>query len=167
MRYFVTFDEAEVAVDVVALPGGAFDIRLDGTRVDADVVAIGDTLSIRIGQQIVDLTTEGRPPDLGVVASGHRAYVTVESERLRAASAARRGKGGAGHDAIVSPMPGRVVKLLVEPGAEVQADDPVVVVEAMKMENELRASRAGKVARVLVQVGDAVEGGAPLVELEP
>jgi biotin carboxyl carrier protein len=63
-------------------------------------------------------------------------------------------------------MPGRIVRLLVAAGAQVEAGAPLVVIEAMKMENELRASHGGKIAEILVRPGDAVEGGARLIRLE-
>lgn len=165
MRYFVTLDESEIPIDVTAVPGGGFDVRVDDRRVDADVVELSQALSVRIGNRVIDLTVEGKPPTLGVVASGHRAYVAVESERQKAASLAKGARGGAAQDAVLSPMPGRIVKILVTSGQDVAAGEPVIVVEAMKMENELRAPRAGSVAKVLVAVGDRVEGNATLIEL--
>jgi biotin carboxyl carrier protein len=63
-------------------------------------------------------------------------------------------------------MPGRIVKVLVKEGGAVAVGDAVIVVEAMKMENELRATREGVVAKVHVKEGDRVEGGAVLVELQ-
>jgi biotin carboxyl carrier protein len=63
-------------------------------------------------------------------------------------------------------MPGKVVRLLVQPGDEVEERQGVVVVEAMKMENELKALRAGKVVEVLIDEGDAVETGKVLVVIE-
>ena len=62
-------------------------------------------------------------------------------------------------------MPGRVVRVITGLGAEVEAGAPVVVVEAMKMENELVATRAGKILKVHVAAGATVEGGAALVEI--
>jgi biotin carboxyl carrier protein len=63
-------------------------------------------------------------------------------------------------------MPGRVVAVLAEEGARVEAGQGVVVLEAMKMENEIRAERAGTLARLHVRPGQAVEGGDPLFEVE-
>ena len=68
-----------------------------------------------------------------------------------------------GGNRICSPMPGRVVQVLVSEGDEVSAGQGVVIVEAMKMENELKAERAGVIERVLISAGDLVEGGAELV----
>ena len=73
------------------------------------------------------------------------------------------GDAGNGSKRIVAPMPGRVIKVLVKPGDEVAARQPLVVVEAMKMENELRASGAGTVAEVKVVEGASVEANALLV----
>ena len=165
MRYYVSFDEIETAIDVTPVPGGGFDVLVDGRRTEADVVQLPDALSVRIGHRVLDLTVEGLPPRLGVIASGQRVYVNVESERMRAASRARGVKSDTAQDAILSPMPGRIVKILASEGDEVQSGDPVIVVEAMKMENELRAPRAGSVAKVHVSVGDRVEASALLIEL--
>jgi len=165
MRYFVTLHDTEIPVDVTAVPGGGFDVRVDDRRVDADLVEVNGALSVRVGDRVLDLAVEGKPPELGVVTGGYRGYVTVESERQKAASAARGGRSAATQNAIVSPMPGRIVKVLVVDGQEVAAGEPVIVVEAMKMENELRAPRAGTVGKILVAVGDRVESSATLIEL--
>lgn len=164
MKYFVTIDEREHAVDVEVRPTGELAVSLEGKPVENDVVVLDDgSLSIRINGKVLDLTVEGTPPDVGVVASGHRAYVTVESERHRMAAAARRTGSGGGEKAIVAPMPGRVAKLLVAVGEEVKPGQGVIVIEAMKMENELKARGAGVVAEIHVKAGDAIESGARLV----
>jgi len=164
MKYFVTIDDQEHAIDVEVRPNGELVVSLDGHTYENDVVVFDDNaLSVRIDGRVLDLTVEGQPPDVGVIASGHRAYVKVESDRLRAAQAARRGGGGAGEKAISAPMPGRVVKVLVAIGDEVAAGQGVIVIEAMKMENELKAKGAGKIAEIHVKPGEAIESGARLI----
>jgi biotin carboxyl carrier protein len=74
---------------------------------------------------------------------------------------------GTGDRVICSPMPGRIIKVLVAPGDAVEPGQGLVIVEAMKMENELRAEMAGVVASVHCTAGETVEGGAKLIELEP
>jgi biotin carboxyl carrier protein len=177
MRYYVTLDPtpgaAPVVVDVKELPSGALEVTYGGGEggqpgkpVDVDVVTLGSgQLSVRIDGKVVDLTTEGQPPELGAIASGHRSYVRVESERLRAAEAAKKGAGGGSEKVVKSPMPGRIVKILVSPGDEVEAGRPLLVMEAMKMENEIKAKAAGKVAEILVKTGEAVEGNAKLLTM--
>ena len=76
------------------------------------------------------------------------------------------GADGAGPQRIVAPMPGKVVRVLVKPGDAVEARQGLVVVEAMKMENELRAARAGTVAAVSVVEGQSVDAGAVLAVVE-
>jgi len=167
MRYYVNLDPSTTAepllVDVTELPTGALEVSVGGRRVDVDVVAVGNALSVRVDGQMVDLTTEGAPPEVGAVASGHRSYVRVESERMRAAEAAKKSKGGSGDRVLKSPMPGRVVKVLVAVGDEVGAGQPLMVVEAMKMENELKAKAPAKIGEIHVAAGAAVEAGAKLI----
>jgi biotin carboxyl carrier protein len=167
MRYFVTFpDGAEVPVDVEHLPTGELAVSIEGRRLAADAVVLGDTTAMRIDHRVVDLWMEGSPPGVGVIARGRRFYAQVESERARALSAALGAKGASGGEGVVtSPMPGRVLKVLVQEGAEVAAGAPVAVVEAMKMENELVAARDGIVKKVFVAPGQTVEGGARLIEI--
>src|SRR3990167_2829781 len=139
MKYFVTIDDQEHAIDVVVRPNGELVVSLDGHTYDNDVVVLDDdALSVRVDGRMLDLTVEGVPPDVGVIASGHRTYVKVESDRLRAARAAPRARGGPSERRVPAPMPGRVVKVLVAVGDEVAAGHGVIVIEAMKMENELK-----------------------------
>jgi biotin carboxyl carrier protein len=166
MRYYVTLEAGSppVEIDVTELPSGALEVKAAGKVLDVDVRSVGPSLSLLVAGRVVDLTTEGSPPDLGVVASGHRSYVRVESERMRAAAVAKK-FDGASERVLRSPMPGRVVKVLVSVGDEVTAGQPLLVVEAMKMENELKAKATGKVAEIHVTTGQTVEGNAKLVTL--
>jgi glutaconyl-CoA/methylmalonyl-CoA decarboxylase subunit gamma len=166
MRYYVTLEGSEYVVDVTPGTGSTPQVTLGGKPVDLDVVPLNDSLLMRIDGKVVDLTVEGTPPELGLVAGGTRLYVRVESERMRAAQAAKRKEGGAAGDQVLkSPMPGRVLKVLVNEGDEVERGAPLVVVEAMKMENELRAAGSAKIVKVFVKPGQTVEGGAKLVQL--
>ena len=169
MRYYVSLDPAATrdptVVEVTELPTGQLEVTLGGKVVPVDVVWLDGTASIRVGGRMVDLTLEGQPPEIGAVASGHRSYVRVESERQRAAAAARKG-GSAGSEKVVkAPMPGRVVRILASAGAEVAAGQTLCVIEAMKMENEVKAKAACKVVDVHVSEGATVEGSAKLFTL--
>ncbi|MFO0658245.1 MAG: biotin/lipoyl-containing protein [Polyangiaceae bacterium] len=164
MRYFVTIEGVEHHVDVTPSTTG-FDVLYDGKPVEVDMLDLDGSLSLRIGGHMIDLTAEGSPPNLGVVASGRRVYLDVQSARMKAANSASSKSKGGGSGLIVSPMPGRVLKLLVNPGDHVEVGTSLVVVEAMKMENELRATRAGTVQEFFVKPGDTVEGGAKLVRV--
>lgn len=177
MKYFVTLPSGrEREVDLVQDAKGRMVVVVDGDVVEADVVAPatgGAATSIRVDGKQVELWLEEQrtvvggartaSPDFGVIANGRRFFAKVESERSRIQAAAKPQSGGEG--AVRSPMPGRVVRLLVAEGDEVAAGAPVVVVEAMKMENELGAGRAGKVTKIHVAAGAGVESGALLVEV--
>jgi biotin carboxyl carrier protein len=167
MRYFVNLDPAPgsppIVVDLTELPSGELDVLVDGKRVPVDLVALNGTLSIRVGNRMVDLTTEGSGPELGAVASGHRSYVRVESDRQRAAAAARKGGATGTDNSVRSPMPGRVVRLLVAAKQEVIKGQTLCVIEAMKMENEIKAKGAATIAEVHVTEGATVDANATLL----
>jgi biotin carboxyl carrier protein len=105
-----------------------------------------------------------------VVVNGWRVELEIQPERraqLRERAATRRGGGSAGGPLEVRAIiPGRVVAVSVEPGDEVSMGQQLLVIEAMKMQNELRATRAGKVARIAVEAGRTIEVGDILLVLE-
>lgn len=171
MRYFVQIEGKEHVADVTELPGGGFDVRLCDTEgnpskaLDVEVSATAMFLAVRVDGRMFDMVLDGETPKLAVFASGRRHAVVIENAHQRAAASVRKAGGGDGGGLVVSPMPGKVVKVLVKDGDAVEPGRPLVVVEAMKMENELVAEIAGTVQKVFVQPGDAVEGGARLVTI--
>jgi biotin carboxyl carrier protein len=168
MRYYVSLDPAKgepTVVDVTELPTGQLEVMLGDKRVPVDVVWLDGVASMRVEGRVVDLTIEGQPPEIGAIVSGHRSYVRVESERQRAAAAARKGGAAGGEKIVKSPMPGRVVRVLVAAGVDVEAGTTLCVIEAMKMENEVKAKAACQVLEVHVTEGAALEGGAKLFTL--
>jgi biotin carboxyl carrier protein len=161
-RWFVSRDERTATVDVERVTPERFRVRLDGSEGEFEVTLLG-----RAGATAV--TADGRvftffPTQGGLVAHPSRERLEVTARPRRAAAGASG--HGAGESMVRAPMPGRVLKLLVGEGDAVSAGAPLVVVEAMKMENELLAARAGIVKRIRVQVGDTVERDSALLELE-
>lgn len=101
------------------------------------------------------------------VSSAHGASAVEVSDPLTAlANQSRAAKGGRRRHTVKAYMPGRVVTLLAAEGEEVAAGHGVLVLEAMKMENEIRAEHGGTVTKIHVQPGQAVDNGTPLFELE-
>jgi len=157
----------------IARVNGAFLVTVDGRAFDVDAVRIDrHTLSLIVAttaahQRSYEATIAPDP------ASGQLA-VHVESARLLVALDGRRRWGrrddgteaAAGPQRLVSPMPGKIVRVLVQSGEAVRARQPLVVVEAMKMENELRAGRDGKIAELHAQEGQSVDAGALLVVVQ-
>jgi biotin carboxyl carrier protein len=97
--------------------------------------------------------------------SGRMLAVAVNARRT-GRGAADSGAGAQGEQKVVAPMPGRVVRVLVSAGDAVEPRQPVIVVEAMKMENELRSPKAGRVKDVAVTAGTSVEAGRVLVVID-
>jgi biotin carboxyl carrier protein len=159
---------------IVELDDGA--VRVDGRDVDVSVAQVSPGIwSLRRGseQTIAEVDGQGggqagSPAKLVVEIKrpGHDAVVVAaevaDARRASIVAPARPAAGGA-PVVIRSPIPGRVVKLLVKAGDAVTAAQTLVVLEAMKMENELRAPRAGRVLDVRCAEGAAVESGQDLV----
>jgi len=165
MKYRVSIDGQEREVDVVLGPDGATSVSVDGQPTDADIVRMPDGISVRIGDHVFDVAVGGRPDSATIAAGARRTVVSVESDRARARRRGHGGRDGERRD-VRAPMPGRVVKVLVATGDDVEAGQPVVVVEAMKMENELRATAPGRVKSVEVAEGQNVESHAVLVRFD-
>ena len=146
--------------------GTSLAVTLDGHPVDVDVARLGPgRYSLRVPgtgrQHDVPVTATGPSGQVDVVIGG--AVVAVARRAANVRSRHAEGPSGEGPQRMLAPMPGKVVRVLVKPGDEVVARQGVVVIEAMKMENELRAGRAGLVREVLVVEGASVDAGAPLV----
>src|SRR4051812_27741897 len=119
MLYHVKFPSGEeYPVDVTHLPTGAVKVTVAGKTLDADVIDPSGSVNMRLDGRVVDLLMEGAPPEVGVVTRGLRFYAKVESDRMRAVSSALGKKAGGGDGLVTSPMPGRVLKVLVEEGQE-------------------------------------------------
>lgn len=124
---------------------------------------------LRIGDRVVRVVVHAREGKGRYILDidGHRYPTEALNERARAIQEiVARSAPAAGPAPVVAPMPGLVVRISVAPGDAVSAGQAVAVMEAMKMENELRASAAATVKTVRVAPGTAVEKGAVLIELE-
>ena len=167
MSYVATIGEREVKVTVEDLGGAGYKVSIDGVEhvVDAHQVA-GQLWSVlyRGASFVVDVT-QLPTEEYEVLIQGDCHKFTLMNEQRRAMIRAG-GKGAAGKAMLTSPMPGKVVKLLVNEGEEVEAGQGVIVVEAMKMENELKSALAGKVKEIFVAEGEVVESGAKLLLVE-
>jgi biotin carboxyl carrier protein len=141
-------------------------------RLAVHVARAGSRWSLLLGPdgerptQSHEVALEWSAPGAWVVVVGGR-RVTVTLEDAGAARARQPARTAAGSVTVVTPMPGRVVTVLVSPGQAVAARQGLVVVEAMKMENEVPAPIAGTVIEVPVTEGMAVTAGAVLAVIEP
>ena len=165
MKYFVAVNGRQVEVE---LEGGR--VTVDGAVHHAALIQVPGTplRQLLLGERTVVFSVES--PGRGVWHLGHhgdRWEVEVVDERTRhIRGLTGEGQKRVGGGVLRAPMPGLVVRVLVEPGQRVAAEAGVVVLEAMKMENQLKASVAGVVKAVRVGPGKVVEKGEVLVEFE-
>ncbi len=168
MAYEVTLGGASVRAEVNPLPDGRYEVILDGhaSVVDARFPEPGVMHLIRNGDAF-ELDLREAQGGYEVTLYGSRYLVDVIDERRKVLRALGHGGAQASEQVLSTSMPGKVVALLVEVGEVVEQDQGIVVVEAMKMQNELKATAPGVVAEINVAEGDTVEGGARLVVLAP
>ena len=164
MRYYVTVGKATHEVEL-----RDNDVIIDGERVSADLQHVTGTLLRRLSlngesHRVVATSGEARG-HWELHLDGERVNVEVVDERTRTIRAmTARTAGPTGPKPVRAPMPGMVVRVQVQAGDHVKAGQGVVIIEAMKMENELKADAAGVVSKILVDAGTAVEKGAVLIE---
>jgi biotin carboxyl carrier protein len=154
---------------VVTRAGDGFAVSVDGRTRQVDAARIdAHTLSLvvdSVWSADVSIVADPVSGQLTVHVGSFPIAVTLNGRRRWG----RRDEGagsGTGPQRLVAPMPGKVVRVLVKVGDLVTARQPVVVVEAMKMENELRASREGMVADIHVREGMSVDAGALLLVIQ-
>lgn len=165
MKYFVTVNGIDHEVELVERLG-QLELSVDGEQMDlsvADVDGLGQ-FAVVVDQRAYGVSIEGGTHDGSVCIAGSRYGFEIEDERERAANAAARAKGGKG-GVVKAVMPGVVVQVLVAAGDAVEADQPLLILEAMKMQNEIKAPIAGTVESLFVSEKEAVEGGQKLVSI--
>lgn len=165
MRYYVTVEGRTFEVDLTGTAPA-----VDGEAVSAELTRVPGTPTLHLlvnGRSFVLVARRGKGDAWEIHLDGERYEVDVVDERTRAIRA-MTGKGSSDHGPrpIRAPMPGLVVSVAVRAGDEVEVGQSVAIIEAMKMENELKAESAGVVRRVAAEPGQPVEKGAVLVELE-
>ena len=165
MKYFVTVDGEEHEVELTERLGQLL-VRLDGEALDVhyrEVDALGQ-VALFIGDEGYGVSIEGDTQLALVTVAGREYHVEIEDERERAAHQVEREHGHAA--AVKSVMPGIVADVLVAEGATVEKGQPLLILEAMKMQNEIDAPISGRVSRVHVAKGQTVGSGELLVHLE-
>jgi biotin carboxyl carrier protein len=166
VKYFVTVNGHDHEVNLTERLGELL-VEVDGEPMDLvyeEVDKLGQVLAI-VGDDSFGVSIEGGSTRAGITIAGHFYDVEIEDERERAAHAAARA-AGAGGGLVKSVMPGVVVSLLVSEGDVVEEGQALLVLEAMKMQNEIAAPVSGVVKRVHVREGEAVSAGAKLVEIQ-
>jgi biotin carboxyl carrier protein len=146
-RTTIVVDGKEYAVDAVRCRDGSYSILLGGKSYEVAV-------------------QEGAGGTYNLYQRGKNCTVEVLEHTKKAPGGAVFGAAKEGKGVLLAPMPGRVVKILVREGEEVKEKQGLIVIEAMKMENELASPKTGSVARIRVAKGDRVDPGTELMVIE-
>jgi biotin carboxyl carrier protein len=165
MVYEVIVDGVRHRLELEHLDG-TWKCQLDGREFQVDaVVTRPDVLSMLIGGRSYEIKREQTATDLHLWVGNKRFAIELRDPR-----SLRSRKGGAADDKgpkkLVAPMPGRVVRVLVTESAEVDAGQGLVVVEAMKMQNEIKSPKKGLVQKLLAKQGENVNAGDVLAIVE-
>jgi biotin carboxyl carrier protein len=166
-RYLATLSGVDRELEVEETSGHELRLKFGGRQFEVDVRKVGaSSFSVLIGNRSFDLEVVPEGDELIVASRGATTRVTL-------VDTARRSRGALGGRPVVSGkaqlkamMPGRVVNVLVSVGDQVELHQGLVVIEAMKMENELKSPKAGKVSEVKVAPGQTVEKGDLLIVVE-
>jgi biotin carboxyl carrier protein len=165
MKLLLTINGAEDRIDILApAPACRFQMGDSAERAAHVETPEPGVYSVLMDGRSYDAYVEETPAGLVVSIDGFR--FEIEARDPRRWSRKSAGRGGEGIQTIASSMPGKVVRVLVSPGDSVEAGQGIAVVEAMKMQNEMKASRAGKVLSVPAKEGATVAAGEVLATIE-
>ena len=159
-------DRSPHPVEVSGGEGGQYKVKVGGQTYAVDCAEMeGGMLHLLLNGKASQVTVT--PVEGGFDVGLRGRVLNTQLADPRKAAVKRAAAAGGGNSTISSPMPGKVIRVPVTPGMAVKKGQPLVVVEAMKMENEYKAPRDGMVASVHVKEGDTIEAGTRLVVLSP
>jgi len=164
MTYDVTIEGKNYRLELNH-PEGGWECRLDGRAIEIDaILARRDVLSIIIAGKAYEIKRERTVTDMHLWVGSVRYAAQVRDPRsLRSRASADDGKGPR---KLIAPMPGKVVRVLVKENAEVDAGQGLLVLEAMKMQNEIKSPKKGVVRKMVATEGASVSAGDVLAVVE-
>jgi biotin carboxyl carrier protein len=168
MIYEVTEGKETVRVDLREVGEGLYDVTIEGETVRVDAVKSGRTIYsiIEDGQQFEAMVDERDGAKFDVTVRGQLFHLEAVDERTQLLAGASAGRA-TGPESIAAEMPGKIVKVDIAVGDVVTEGQGVVIIEAMKMENEIPSPMDGTITDVSIVAGDTVESGSPLFTVEP
>lgn len=168
MKYTAILNDKERELEITRLDTHRYRVLVDGEphEVDARLCAT-DLLSVLIDNSSYDISFSYADPAVLLNFRNRHFNIEVLDERRMRMRRVQSDLDISGPEIIKTSMPGKVVKVLVEAGQTVEPGAGVIIIEAMKMENEIRCRNGGKVKAIHVNAGQAVEGGVVLIEIEP
>jgi biotin carboxyl carrier protein len=164
MTYDIVIDGKSYRLDL-SQAEGRWLCRLDGCEIEVDAVLVRpNVLSLRLGNQVCEVECERVGDDTHIWVGSQRFLAEVRDPRSQRSRT--RAADDHGPKKLTAPMPGKVVRILLSPGTMVEAGAGVLVVEAMKMQNEVKSPKKGTIQKILVREGAAVNAGDVLAIVE-
>jgi len=172
MKLWATLGEGDARHELdleVKVDGGQLVLEADGERILADVALLpdGECYSLIVDGRSFEVSIEEIAGEVRLTWRGKRFLASVKSPLEKVLREVAHAAPSSGRTTLAAPMPGLVVALRVEAGTAVQAGQPLLVMEAMKMQNELSAERDGVLLALHVEAGQTVEAGQALATLGP
>lgn len=166
MRSQVILDGKTYDLELIPQPDGRVKAMMGGREVLADVESLpGGCYSVIIEGKHFQIDADVTPDGVWLERYGMRHMAEVIDPRSLLTGGKRPGSGGP--TVVKSPMPGKVIKLLVSEGQSVRQGEGVVVIEAMKMQNELKSPMNGVIGQIFAQEGTSVETNGKLLQVNP
>jgi biotin carboxyl carrier protein len=167
MTFVATLGEHSYTVDIEEIGKSVYRVSVDGNEFMVDGKKTGHTnFSLIVDNRSFEIEVDHKGDEYRVLVDGRNYRVNLMDER-RVRTSGGPGSGGLqGRQAVSVPMPGKVIAILVAEGDMVEKGQGLVIVEAMKMENEVRCPIAGQVKELKVKQGETIDGGATLLIVE-
>ncbi|MGH7828182.1 MAG: biotin/lipoyl-containing protein [Candidatus Binatia bacterium] len=167
MTFIARLGEQTYTVEIEEIGKSIYKVAVDGNEFLVDGKKTGHTnYSLIVDNRSFEIEVDNSEDEYRVLVDGRNYRVNLIDERRARVDGAEGGIQLQGRQTVSVPMPGRVTAVLVAQGDTVEKGQGLVIVEAMKMENEVRSPVAGEVKEIKVKPGEAVEGGAALLIIE-
>lgn len=167
MAFIAKLGEQSHAVEIEETGKSVYRVTVDGNEFLVDGKKTGRTnYSLIVDSRSFEVEVDSGGDEYRVLVDGRSYHITLVDERRMRVGGSQAGTELQGQQRVSVPMPGKVTAVLVAEGDQVEKGQGLVIVEAMKMENEVRSPIAGAVKEIKVKPGDTVEGGAVLVIVE-
>jgi biotin carboxyl carrier protein len=167
MAFIAKLGEQSYSVEIEEIGKSLYRVAVDGNEFLVDGKKTGRTnYSLIVDNRSFEIEVDNAEDEYRVLVDGRNYHVNLVDERRVRVGGGQSDLQLQGRQKVSVPMPGKVIAVLVSEGDSVERGQGLVIVEAMKMENEVRSPIAGEVKEIKVKPGDAVEGGAVLVIVE-
>jgi biotin carboxyl carrier protein len=167
MAFVAKLGEQTYTVEIEETGKGLYRVSVDGNEFFVDGKKTGRTnYSLIVDNRSFEIEVDNAEDEYRVLVDGRNYHVNLVDERRVRVGGVQSDLQLQGRQRVSVPMPGKVIEVLVSEGDSVEKGQGLVIVEAMKMENEVRSPITGEVKEIKVKPGDAVEGGAVLIVIE-